>query len=697
MTYTQSLMFSLPLLTCISLLGCGGNGSSHSNNNTNPNINTNTTQHVDYSKLTASSLTPESFREASAQELELLIKNGLRLSLANKKSFYESVNDDAIAASEIPPAFSGTNVQVQGVDEADYVKYDGKHIFLAAPVYYANGQSEQNIKIFTTDPESASVTELSNIDISGDHWSNVSDLYLHQDNPLASDTTALITIRRSWDAIILDASFDTDDMLNLDDSSELVAAQESFLPSKMQDGVDITLYDVRSPSTPDKAWSLTLDGNLLTSRKIDNTLYVVTNFIPSINNLDIGTITANNSLNNESLIANTELTTLLPHYSINGGSPQPLISGDGCLVSENTTQNSAYANLVNITAINLSSREIIESVCINSQIDGIYSSQHNIYLGGSKYQDWNFWQSYTVIHQFGLTESGVDYRATGTVEGTLGWSNPAFRMDEHNGNLRLMTSSSNQQGELTHRLHILGNNNASNQLTHIAQLPNELHPEPIGKPGEDIYSVRFHGERAYVVTFKRIDPLYVLDLANPAEPKIAGELEVPGFSTYLHPINNDYLFAFGNKTDANGMPTGIKVSLFDTRNIDKPTLVNSYQFGDSNGWSNASFDYHALSFLQPTHDQLRISFPMVLYKMEKQGEYNLPREAKSGLQLFEVNGLSSDKAQLEHVGEVISENGNQTQYPFLHASERGIMHNNTIFHVKGANVKGRYWPTISTH
>lgn len=697
-SYLKHMILSLPLVACTSLasltlVSCGGDNSSSKNTNTE----------TDYSKLSVSELQPEPLREASARELEQLVKNGLRLNLADHKEFDDVVRDAPVlsnAADEgsSTESFSRTNVQVQGVDEADHVKYDGEHIFLATPIDYSNNEPEQHLKIFATDAATAQADEVSDITLATDHWGDVSELYLVGNN---DSTSGLVTLRRSWNFIAFDTTFDS----NLDDSDaiepnkeiavDVSVADEAFMPYHMQNGVEITLYDVRSPSNPDKAWTMTLDGNLLSSRKIGDTLYLITSFMPGIHNLEIHATTDEARTSNENLIKNTSLEKLLPEYSINGGSPQPLISGDGCLIPESTTDTIGYSNFVNITAINLATQAMIESVCVNGYIDGIYSSQNNLYLGGSKYEEWNFWQGYTVVHQFALTEAGVDYRATGAVEGTLGWSNPAFRMDEYADNLRLVTTTFNEQGERTHYLHILRNTNNSNELTQIAKLPNELHPEPIGKPQEDIYAVRFFGERAYVVTFERIDPLYVLDLSNAADPVIAGELEIPGFSTYLHPIGDDYLFSLGNETDSNGWQTGIKVSLFDIRDMSNPILVNSHVLGNNYSWSDALYDHRALSFLQTSDDQLRISLPMTFYEYTNNGaEFDSYSSMHSGLQLFEINGLQNSEANLQHLGEVVSVTNDEGEENFWYGygRNRGLMHNDTVFYVHGATVTGEFWP-----
>jgi hypothetical protein len=239
-------------------------------------------------------------------------------------------------------------------------------------------------------------------------------------------------------------------------------------------------------------------------------------------------------------------------------------------------------------------------------------------------------------------------------------------------------------------LNVLHEADDSQQLALVAQLPNETHPETIGKPREDIYAVRFYGDKAYIVTFERIDPLYVLDLANPTAPQIAGELELPGFSTYLHPVGDNYLFSFGYETDENGTQTGIKAALFDISNMNNPLLVNQHLLGDNFSTSQALYDHRALSFLQVSDNQLRIGLPIMEYVDTSAGEEDLwSYELQSSLQLFEINGLTGDAASLDHVGEVSADAIDQQDY--WYDNDRGLLHDDSVFYVHGPRVIGSPW------
>ena len=121
-----------------------------------------------------------------------------------------------------------------------------------------------------------------------------------------------------------------------------------------------------------------------------------------------------------------------------------------------------------------------------------------------------------------------------------------------------------------HNLFMLAQNAVEPRLDVIAQLPNSQRPEAIGKPNEDLYGVRFIADRAYLVTFERTDPLYVLDLSNPRDPLIAGALEVTGFSNFLHPVTDNLLLGLGQSGAG-----FTKLELFDVTDLANPVSRGS--------------------------------------------------------------------------------------------------------------------------
>jgi hypothetical protein len=558
----------------IALTACGGGSSNTAEQGT--------AKDPDYSQLKQVQPDSTPLRPASDAELSRLIKNGLRLSLHNN-TYDNLIRTTAFSFATESAAqdnsFSTTNVQIAGVDEADFVKYDGKRIYLVTPVEHSAGGTTTHLKIFATDAAGASVKPVSDTALDTSGWGAASELYLV--NSAEDQTAGVVTVRRSWELI----SFNNF-LADTNSASEPIGAS---LPYPGKSGINVTVYDVRDPTAPSSAWSMSLDGDLLGSRKIGNVLYLVSSFVPVLEPLNYGATTTLLRQQNERLIEQTAISQLLPQHQINSGAEQPLNSASECLVSADAGSDSGHLNMVNITAIDLQSYQLIESICVNTLVQGIYVSPTNIYLGSSDFTDAEPANSATVIHKFSLGARGIDYEATGAVPGVLGWNSPSFRMDEHDGDLRIVTTSSNADSQPQHHLTVLRQNAATNKLQTLAQIPNTARPQIIGKPNEDIYAVRFKGDKAYVVTFERIDPLYVIELSDPADPFIAGELEVPGFSTYLHPIDEQYLFALGNEVDRQGTQTGVKISLFDVQDIANPALIESVVLGNQHSWSEAIY------------------------------------------------------------------------------------------------------------
>jgi len=196
----------------------------------------------------------------------------------------------------------------------------------------------------------------------------------------------------------------------------------------------------------------------------------------------------------------------------------------------------------------------------------------------------------TSLHKFAVAGTGGNplYHGSGTVNG---WLNNQFSMGEYGGYLRIGTTRGGWFGEgISNQLTILGEKDGS--LVETGKIEGLA-------PGEKIYSMRFDHERGYMVTFRRTDPLFTLDLSNPAKPRVAGEIKVNGFATYIHLLgpNNNRLLTIGRTADATGRVTGNKLQLFDVSDLAAPKLLGDYELGQ--GWSNAAQDYHAFLYYDP--------------------------------------------------------------------------------------------------
>jgi uncharacterized secreted protein with C-terminal beta-propeller domain len=198
------------------------------------------------------------------------------------------------------------------------------------------------------------------------------------------------------------------------------------------------------------------------------------------------------------------------------------------------------------------------------------------------------------IYKFALGTDRVPLEATGAVPG---WVLNQFSMDEEDGFLRIATTS--WRGDLANNVFVLGQ--AGDQLHVVGSLTD------LGL-GERLYAARFLGDRGFLVTFRQVDPLFTLDLSDPRNPQLVGELEVPGYSSYLHPVGEDYLIGLGRYADpATGRVQGVQLSLFDVSDLANPARLAAYQFA-SDTWgsfSEAEWDHHAFSYF-PEHDTLTV-------------------------------------------------------------------------------------------
>ena len=173
------------------------------------------------------------------------------------------------------------------------------------------------------------------------------------------------------------------------------------------------------------------------------------------------------------------------------------------------------------------------------------------------------------------------YAASGAVEGAL---KDVWSLSEHAGSLRVVTTRATPWDSETF-------------VTVLQLRDGEL--KPVGRVGnlgrgEDVYAVRFLGEIGYVVTFRRIDPLYTLDLSDPERPRLLGELKIPGYSAYLHPLGGDLLLGVGQEATLAGMRVGTQLSLFDTSDLRQPKRLHARMLGWGN--SQAEWTHHAFTY-----------------------------------------------------------------------------------------------------
>jgi hypothetical protein len=280
--------------------------------------------------------------------------------------------------------------------------------------------------------------------------------------------------------------------------------------------------------------------------------------------------------------------------------------------------------------------------------DEVYANDDVMVLGQ---RDWRWERQLiererTVLHRFEIGGAETAYTASGVVPGHIV---DQFSIDESKGVIRVATTAQfwpnfiaplpavaeaaaaddptaggQNRRQTENRVITLGVD--GDRLERLGMT------EPLGKDGEVIQSTRFVDDTGYVVTFERVDPLIVVDLGNPEAPTVLGQLDIPGFSEYMHPLDADHLLTIGQDASADGRVLGLILQIFDVSDATKPARTHSYRFGP-NGYSEAGQNHKAFTFHKPEgaqgYDGL-LAFPYVNYN----GNF------ESSLQVFQVSATN---------------------------------------------------------
>ena len=255
------------------------------------------------------------------------------------------------------------------------------------------------------------------------------------------------------------------------------------------------------------------------------------------------------------------------------------------------------SDLLTLLTVNLSDDvKVLDSDAILTSGDTVYASADRMYVAtqrwtsGAETEDRTSEVS-TQIHAFSTTDPGAtEYVASGRVPGGMlsQWS-----MSEQDGYLRVASTTvppwdddGEQAADSESFVTVLGERDG--QLAQVGQLGG------LGL-GDQIYAVRFFDDVGYVVTFRQVDPLYTLDLSDPAAPKLVGELKIPGYSAYLHPVGDGLLLGVGQDADAKGVTEGTQLSLFDVSDPSAPTRIATQDLGRHTS-SEVEYDPHAFFY-----------------------------------------------------------------------------------------------------
>jgi hypothetical protein len=324
-------------------------------------------------------------------------------------------------------------------------------------------------------------------------------------------------------------------------------------------------------------------------------------------------------------IQNTEISDWLPReYS----------KVDGRLVAEQPRCGDYYSPDPGLTETGVTSVVALDLDAVSAPLSGatilgraerVYSNEEALLITQTdyRYELVKGSSQQTLIHRFDIDGKDTSYVASGAIAGTI---HDQFSLDERDGVIRVSTTEQNfaplqptpaqpldaQTGMAVDRAPVRPANGLVNRVVTLGSDGDQL--VQLGATAdfgtsESIYSTRFIGDLGYVVTFRQTDPLFVVNLADPRHPAVVGELKVPGYSSYLFPMDDDHLFAIGQNATPQGTVQGLSLSIFDVSNPASPALAQRYDFPES-GASPANIDHRAISFHQ---DGNVVAFPYQRY------------------------------------------------------------------------------------
>lgn len=471
---------------------------------------------------------------------------------------FKTYSEDASISNE----YSKTNIQVNGVDEEDLYKTDGKYIYKVVP--FGDKSSFNIIKAYPAE-------EMENISkVTFEKGFIPRGLYL--------DNNKVVVIGDYY-------------------IEEKHAPKPPYTRSLSE--IKAYVYNVSDKNNITKIKEISMEGYYVSSRMVDSVVYIVTNKFIDKENL------------------NTSNGRTIPKF-YDSDANNPIVKDFSCI---KYLPNTITPNYINIASLNLNApNKTIKTETILGYGRNIYSSAENLYISGTSF-DKNGKEK-TNIYKFRLDKGDVKFVAEGEVPGSV---LNQFSMDEYNGYFRIATTSNTYRKILFVEDNIMDFNKSLeddksiNDYTKNNMYVLDDNLQVVGKienlaEEEQIYSVRFMGDKAYMVTYKLVDPLFVMDLSIPTAPKVLGELKIPGFSNYLHPYDENHIIGFGQDTSVvndNGREVerteGMKMVLFDVSDLSNPKVQFSTKIGDKNTNSELSYDHKAFLF---SKEKNLIAFPI---------------------------------------------------------------------------------------
>lgn len=447
------------------------------------------------------------------------------------------------AATPAPNSTSSeTNVQVQGVDEADLIKNDGEYLYYLtySVLYVFDIRDPQNIE------------KVCQMDLTGENYDLYAVEFFYD-----SEMKTLSVISSGYSTGMY---YSEEPEVSKKETTDGIS--ECYFPSGY---TTLTTYDVGDPSAPRLIRTFSQEGSYLSSRRIGDMIYLLTSNYAYY--YDYTTYDVLPSVRYDS-----DDWSLVPAKDI-------YVVGQDCIDT-----------FTIVSAIDSRNPYVEPSTqAIAGTGSTVYASLDTLYVTGTVWQSYtedfsfdSYTESVTKVLSFSINNGELTAKSAGTVPGTV---LNQYSIDEYDGYLRIATTSTDENWENSNNIYVLDKN--LEVYSYISDLA----------PGESIYSVRFNGDRIYLVTFVQVDPLFVIDASNPMALEVLGELKVPGYSNYLHMIGDDMVLGIGNATKAgDGFVTsaGLKISLFDVEDPANPAEKSSLVYGLTYGYSEVQYNPKAL-------------------------------------------------------------------------------------------------------
>jgi inhibitor of cysteine peptidase len=536
------------------------------------------------------------------------------------------------------PDFSGTNNQVANVDEADMLKTDGEYIYTITDntVFIIKSYPGVEAKVVSTIKFDNTPQSLF---INGNKLAVIG--YISNFNFLSD-----IGFARNQGYTFLNIY----DISNKE-SAKLVKEFkfEGDYNNARLVGNEIYLVSTFYPTYDDHPIPLMFEGNVRTEMPIDKIHYFNipyrNPYLVTVNSVNMQTLESDDSeaitvegypqiymsednlyvvytqyINEYELEQDIMLEVIMPKLS---DEDKAYIAKVENTDSDILSRYEKKAKILSVVSRYFSSLPENERDALQDEIDSKLKA---------KLEEYKYFE-YTIINKLNIASGKITVDSNGKVPGHI--SNQ-FSMDEYKNNFRIATTISQrwnrfgdmpvataavdvEVGSVASKIAIMPRDTSSKSQNNLYIMNSDL--KIIGSieglaEGEQIYSVRFMGERAYMVTFRQVDPFFALDLSNPSSPKVLGELKIPGFSRYLHPYDENTIIGIGQDATELGRTQGLKISLFDVTDVANPKEIAKYVAGEK--YSSSSAEYEHKAFLFSKEKELLV-IPVYSYDYENKG------------------------------------------------------------------------------